>query len=264
MTIAPQPPSVTTPNDEVIQLTPRMQQWLREDRDLLEGPRSRLAELASALRTFGEFLYGFRGLHFIGPSISVFGSARFKEDHPYYELGREVGRTIARLGFSVITGGGPGIMEAANRGCKDVGGYSVGCNIVLPQEQAPNPYLDRVLHFNHFFVRKVMLVKYSQAFVILPGGFGTLDEAFEAATLIQTRKIFDFPVVFMGVDYWQPLFAFLRETMLAGHTIDQLDFDRLLLTDSMDRLTQALHECPHLVLGRLMPKRPKRRWWLGE
>ena len=261
----PKEPTITSTQDEVIELTPRMQQWLKQDRDLLEGPRSRWDELWSALRILREFIRGFRALHFIGPSVSVFGSARYTEDHPYYELGREVGGVIARLGFNVITGGGPGIMEAANRGCKEAGGHSVGCNIILPMEQQPNPYLDQVLTFNYFFVRKVMLVKYSQAFVIMPGGFGTLDEAFEAATLIQTGKIYDFPVIFMGVAYWKPLFDFLHEQMLSGRTIDQRDFDRLVLTDSMDRLKQVLHECPHLVLGRLLPKRaPKRRWWLWE
>src|SRR5262245_21448532 len=160
-----------------------------EVRRFLQGPQARRSELFRAIRIFIEFIRGFRALHFVGPCVTVFGSARFKEDHPYYALGREVGRALARAGFTVMTGGGPGIMEAANRGAKDVGGRSVGCNIELPEEQRPNPYLDRWITFRHFFVRKVMLVKYSYAFVALPGGFGTLDEIFETATLVQTGKI---------------------------------------------------------------------------
>src|SRR5262249_45288353 len=164
----------------------------------LQGPPKRGHELIRAVRIFFEFMRGFRSLHFLGPCVTVFGSARFKDGHPYYELGRTVGAGLARAGFTVMTGGGPGIMEAANRGAKDAGGFSVGCNIELPQEQRPNPYLDRWITFRHFFVRKVMLVKYSYAFVALPGGFGTLDEVFETATLIQTRKIQEFPLVLMG------------------------------------------------------------------
>lgn len=236
--------------------------WLEDDRRLLEGPRSRTAEFLRLLRIMREFVRGFRALHFVGPCVSVFGSARFDEAHPYYQMGREIGAAIARLGFAVITGGGPGIMEAANRGAKDAGGYSIGCNIVLPKEQAPNPYLDRVMTFRYFFVRKVMLVKYSQAFVIMPGGFGTVDEAFEAATLIQTRKIFDFPLIFVGVSYWQPLFDFLRDGLLAAKTIDSEDFDRLVLTDSIDDVVSELMNCPFKVFQKLPA--PKRRWWLGE
>jgi len=150
----------------------------------LEGPGGRGSELLRVLRIAAEFVRGFRVLHFVGPCVTVFGSARFAEDHPAYQLAREMGRRIAREGFTVMTGGGPELIEAANRGAKDVGGRSIGCNIVLPREQQPNPFLDRFLTFRYFFVRKVMLVKYSYAFVVLPGGFGTLDELFEAATLI--------------------------------------------------------------------------------
>lgn len=160
----------------------------------LEGPHARRSELLRALETFVELIRGFRALHFVGPCVTVFGSARFKEDHPYYALARELGRGLAELGFTVMTGGGPGIMEAANRGAREAGGRSIGCNIGLPREQAPNAYLDRWVTFHRFFVRKVMLVKYSYAFVALPGGFGTLDEIFETATLIQTGKIRDFPL----------------------------------------------------------------------
>jgi uncharacterized protein (TIGR00730 family) len=236
--------------------------WLEEDRYLLEGPRSRTAEFFRLLRILREFIRGFRALHFVGPCVSVFGSARFAENHRYYQLGREIGSAIARLGFTTITGGGPGIMEAANRGAKEAGGISIGCNIILPKEQAPNPYLDHVVTFRYFFVRKVMLVKYSQAFVILPGGFGTLDEAFEATTLIQTSKIFDFPVIFAGVDYWQPLFDFLRDGLLAAGTISPEDFDRLVLTDSVEQVVAELMQCPFKVFEKV--PLPRRRWWLGE
>jgi uncharacterized protein (TIGR00730 family) len=236
--------------------------WLDDDRRLLEGPRSRTTEFLRLLRILREFVRGFRMLHFLGPCVSVFGSSRFREDHRYYQLAREAGALIARLGFTTITGGGPGIMEAANRGAREAGGASIGCNIILPKEQEPNAYVDKSLLFRYFFVRKVMLVKYSQAFVILPGGFGTMDEAFEAATLIQTRKIFDFPVVFMGTDYWQPLFEFLRGEMTSERTIDPVDLQRLVLTDSLEVLQQTLMQCPFKVFEK--QPLPKRRWWLGE
>jgi len=175
---------------------------------------------------------GFRALHFVGPCVTVFGSARFKADHPYYELGRELGARLARAGFTVMTGGGPGIMEAANRGAREAGGRSIGCNIELPHEQQPNPYLDRWITFRHFYVRKVMLVKYSYAFIALPGGFGTLDEMFEIATLVQTGKVREFPIVLMGRDFWGPLTAFVRNRLLVEGTIDPGDEQRLQLTDS--------------------------------
>lgn len=218
--------------------------WLAEDRYLLEGPRSRTAEFLRVLRIMREFIRGFRALHFLGPCVTAFGSARFSEDHQYYKLARRMGAEIAKLGFTMITGGGPGIMEAANRGAKDVGGRSVGCNIVLPKEQKPNPYLDKFVTFNYFFVRKVMLVKYSQAFLIFPGGFGTLDEAFEAVTLIQTQKIFDFPIVFMGTEYWQPLFDFMKDTLVTQKTIDASDLDLVMLTDDVDEALARMELCP--------------------
>lgn len=172
-----------------------------ENVQFLQGSQPRGFELVQALRIFVELIRGFRTLHFVGPCATVFGSARFADDHPYYQLARETGSRLAGAGFTVMTGGGPGIMEAANRGAKDAGGYSVGCNIELTHEQKPNPYLDRWLTFRHFYVRKLMLVKYSYGFIAMPGGFGTLDEVFETVTLIQTRKIADFPIVFMGRDY---------------------------------------------------------------
>ena len=176
-----------------------------KEQDYLEGPKSRSYELAFAWRVFKQFIKGFRMLHFTGPCVTVFGSARFKEDHPYYIKAREFGKRIAGLGFTTLTGGGPGIMEAANRGAFENGGNSVGCNIQLPFEQKINPYTQKSVTFEHFFVRKVLLVKYSYAFIIMPGGFGTLDEFFETLTLIQTKSITQFPVVLFGKEYFQPL-----------------------------------------------------------
>ncbi len=231
----------------------------RAETRLLEGPRARIDEFLRVVRIGIEFIKGYRALHWIGPCVTIFGSARFAEGDPYYDLARRAGAEIARLGFTVMTGGGPGIMEAANRGAKDVNGRSVGCNILLPVEQQPNPYLDKMVLFQHFFVRKVMLVKYSQAFLIFPGGFGTLDEAFEAATLIQTGKINRFPLIFVGVDYWQPLFDFLQSRLLKHGAIGQDDFDRLLLTDSIDDICQAVEHCPSTV-GK-DPGQPQTRDW---
>jgi len=228
----------------------------------LEGPQTRRAELFRAFRIFWELIKGFRALHFVGPCVTVFGSARFSEDHPYYIQARECGRHLAQAGFSVMTGGGPGIMEAANRGAKDVGGRSIGCNIVLPHEQKPNPYLDKFIEFNYFFVRKVMLVKYSYAFIICPGGFGTLDELFETATLIQTGKISNFPLVLLGKSYWEPMMDFLK-TMVSARTISQGDFDRILVTDDVENAVKTVTEVATQNYG-LSYSKPKRRWWLGE
>ncbi|MEM9560758.1 MAG: TIGR00730 family Rossman fold protein [Planctomycetota bacterium] len=202
-----------------------------DDVPLLAGPRLRLEELLRAGRIFAEFIRGFRRLHFVGPCVTVFGSARFKEDHRYYAMARDMGRRLADAGYAVMTGGGPGIMEAANRGCREAEGLSLGCNIVLPMEQEPNAYLDRFIDFRYFFVRKVMLVKYSDGFVVMPGGYGTLDEVFETAVLIQTGKIGSFPVVLMGVDFWKPMIDFLRNTMVVEGTIGPQDPDLLCLTD---------------------------------
>src|SRR3954466_3560626 len=188
----------------------------RADEIFLDGPNSRFAEFCTLVRVMRDFLRGYRALHFVGPCVTVFGSARIKSDSPYYELARKMGAAIAQLGFTVMTGGGPGIMEAANRGAKDAGGRSVGCNIELPHEQTPNPYLDRFVTMHYFFVRKTLLVKYSYAFVILPGGAGTLDEMFEAITLIRTRKITNFPVVIMGTDYWDEILPFIHKMAKAG------------------------------------------------
>lgn len=180
-----------------------------------------------------DFIHGFRGLHFVGPCITVFGSARFTETHRYYALAREVGAALAKVGFTVMTGGGPGIMEAANRGAFEAGGTSIGCNIILPFEQKPNLFIHKMLEFRYFFVRKTMLVKYSYGFVVLPGGVGTMDELFEALTLIQTGKIRNFPVVLMGRQYYQPLIEFMQD-MIRERTISASDLDLLLVTDSVD------------------------------
>jgi len=212
------------------------------ERHFLAGPSARLAELARAGGIFLEFMRGFRRLHFVGPCVTVFGSARFDERHPFYALARRTAADLARAGFTVMTGGGPGIMEAANRGAREAGGYSVGCNIVLPHEQRPNPYLDLMLEFRHFFVRKVMLVKYSQAFVAMPGGIGTMDEIFETLTLIQTEKMVDFPVVLMGVDYWQPLLEWLRAKMVVEGTIGVHDLELLRVTDSVEEAVSVILE----------------------
>jgi uncharacterized protein (TIGR00730 family) len=230
----------------------------------LHGPQPRGFELLRAARIFWELLSGFRALHFVGPCVTVFGSARFTEGQPYYQLAREVGSCLARAGFTVMTGGGPGIMEAANRGAKEAGGYSVGCNIELAHEQRPNPYLDRWITFRHFSVRKMMLVKYSYAFIALPGGFGTLDEIFETATLIQTHKVQDFPLVLMGRDYWQPLLNFFREQLLVAKTIDPADVDRILVTDSSTEAVDAITGIAMGQFGLTYGPRLKRRWWLWE
>src|SRR5262245_1445129 len=202
------------------------------DRVFLEGPQSRWRELMMLLRMSRDFLTGIRALHFVGPCVTVFGSARFDEHHPYYAIARQVGAALANIGFTVMTGGGPGVMEAANRGARDAGGRSVGCNIELPFEQYPNKYLDRWVTCHYFFVRKVLMVKYSYAFVVLPGGFGTLDELSEALTLIQTRKIHEFPIVLMGKEYWAPFLEALRAMERAG-TISMDDLDLMLVTDSV-------------------------------
>jgi uncharacterized protein (TIGR00730 family) len=201
----------------------------------------------------------------VGPCVTVFGSARFPADHRYYELARRLGANLARVGFTVMTGGGPGIMEAANRGAKEAGGRSVACNIELPREQQPNAYLDDFVTFRYFFVRKVMLAKYSYAFVALPGGFGTLDEMFEMATLIQTGKVKGFPLVLLGESYWRPLLDFLREVPLAAGTIDQADLDRFFVTDSPEAAADHVRD---VALGQFglvyAERRPRRLWWLGE
>jgi uncharacterized protein (TIGR00730 family) len=196
------------------------------EKAFLKGRRNREADLESAVTFFLEFLRGFESFDFEQPCVTVFGSARFEEDHRYYQLAREVGAELAKAGYAVMTGGGPGIMEAANRGAHEAGGLSIGCNIELPFEQKPNPYLDKFIEFEHFFIRKVMLVKYSSAFIVMPGGFGTLDEAFEVITLVQTNKLERFPIISMGgKEFWGQLGDFMRYTMLKEAVISPEDTD---------------------------------------
>lgn len=208
----------------------------------LSGRRNREADLESAVRFFLEFLHGFESFDFKQPCVTVFGSARFAEDHHYYRLAREIGTALARAGYAVMTGGGAGIMEAANRGAKEGGGFSLGCNIQLPHEQKPNRYLDKFIQFEHFFARKVMLVKYSCAFVVMPGGFGTLDEAFEIATLMQTNKLERFPLIACGQEFWDKFVAFVRDAMLKEGTISLEDVQFIHRVDTASDVVRIIQE----------------------
>lgn len=231
------------------------------DRVLLEGPHSRLKELALLFRAMRDLLRGFRALHFVGPCIAIFGSARLGESNPYYALTREIGRRISAMGFTVITGGGPGLMEAANRGARDHGGLSVGCNTELPREQAPNAYLDRWVRCHFFFTRKVLLFKYSYGFIAMPGGLGTLDELTEALTLIQTGKIEGFPVVLMGRAYWQPFMTLLGEMVTQG-SVAPADLALVKLTDDFEEAVDHIERYAVAPFGLRRVTRPA--WWLGE
>jgi len=236
----------------------------RADEVFLEGPRSRFAEFCTLLRVMRDFLRGFRTLHFVGPCVTVFGSSRIKPDDPHYELARKMGAAIARLGFTVMTGGGPGIMEAANRGAKEAGGRSVGCNIELPFEQASNAYLDRCVRLHYFFVRKALLVKYSYAFVVMPGGAGTLDELFEALTLIQTGKIKNFPIVIMGTDYWKELIGFVEKMAQRG-TVGPSDLSLIFATDSVEEAIAHIRSKAIQPFGLKRVAHLRRHFpWLGE
>lgn len=228
----------------------------------LEGPQSRWEEFKFTLKVTREFIKGFRALHFAGPCVTIFGSARFKEDHEYYILTQKLAGEIAKLGFTIMTGGGPGIMEAANKGAKEVGGKSVGCNIILPFEQQPNPYLDRWVNIKYFFVRKTLLVKYSYAFVVMPGGFGTLDEFFEALTLIQTKVIESFPIIVFCKDFHKELMAYVDKLKVAG-TISPEDLDLVLYTDSIEDAVEHLKIKSIEQFG-LKYAKPKPAPWLFE
>lgn len=203
-----------------------------EERRFLRGPQKFRKELMRTMRIMYEYARAFYTFRDVRNCVTIFGSARFPENHKYYKLAFEMGQQLAMNGYTVMTGGGPGIMEAAVRGAKSANGKTVGCNIWIPEEQKPNHYLDKWLTFRYFFVRKVMLTKYSSGFIALPGGLGTLDELFEMATLIQTKKIAHFPLVLMGVEYWQPLIDFMINTLVVNKTIDLDDVNKLYITDS--------------------------------
>ncbi len=221
-----------------------LQQVEGAEKLFLSGRRNRAADLESAVRFFLEFLHGFESFEFQQRCVTVFGSARFDPDHRYYRLAREVGFELGKAGFAVMTGGGSGIMEAANRGAREAGALSLGCNIRLPREQKPNDYLDRFIGFEHFFVRKVMLVKYSCAFVVMPGGFGTLDEAFELATLVQNGKIERFPLIAVGRDFWGEMQRFLDRTLVGEGTITRDELGLLRLADTAEEVVRIALEAP--------------------
>lgn len=229
------------------------------DREFLATPRTPEREKQRLDRITSEFSNGFDKLYNLGPAVTVFGSARFQEGSAYYRQGVEVGRELAQSGFAVITGGGPGMMEAANRGAKEAGGVSIGCNIVLPFEQKSNPYVDDVVNFNYFFARKVMLVKYSCAFICLPGGFGTLDEMFEAATLIQCRKIGPFPLILIGENFWKNLIEMMYDMQREG-AISEEDTGFGFVTDSpAEAVRMILSSQPAAVTERLTAVKASRK-----
>ena len=227
----------------------------------LEGPQNKWKEFKFAVFVLLDFIKGFRKLYRAGPCVTIFGSARFKEDHAYYEVKRELSGKIAQLGFTIMTGGGPGIMEAANRGAKEVGGRSVGCNIVLPHEQHHNPYLDKWVNIKYFFVRKTLLIKYSYAFVVMPGGFGTLDEYFEALTLVQTKMISQFPIIVFDKEFHREILEHI-ERMKAAATISPEDLKLCLFTDSIDEAVKYIQDNAIVQFG-LKAGTPKpSSWWV--
>lgn len=232
---------------------------VKKEIQFLEGPQNRWQEFTYALSVIFEFIKGFRALHFVGPCVTIFGSARFKEDHHWYHRTRQLSARIAQLGFTIMTGGGPGIMEAANRGAKDVGGKSVGCNIVLPHEQHHNPYLDKWVNIKYFFIRKTLLIKYSYAFVVMPGGFGTLDEFFESLTLIQTRKIQMFPIIIFDQDFYQKIMEHSDRMVKAG-TINPGDEQLYFVTDSIDDAIAYIQEKSIAAFG-LKYMKPKKTFF---
>jgi uncharacterized protein (TIGR00730 family) len=226
----------------------------------LDGPKSRGYELAFAWKVFKQFIGAFRTFHFAGPCIAVFGSARFKEEHEYYTCAREFGKRIAEIGFTTMTGGGPGIMEAANRGAFEAGGRSVGCNIRLPFEQTHNKYMHQWMTFDHFFVRKTVLIKYSYAFIIMPGGFGTMDELFETLTLVQTKTITGFPIVLFGKSFYKELMEAIHDMANKG-TIAEEDLSLVLLTDDVNEAMEHIRK--YIQQNYVVRPRP-RRWWMME
>lgn len=234
-----------------------------EERSWLSGPRSRIHDLTSLFRVGLDFFRAYRILHFVGPCVTIFGSARTKPGTRWYELAREMGAACAELGFTTLTGGGPGIMQAGNQGAYEAGGKSIGVNIVLPFEQSVNPYVHRSVDMRYFFTRKTMLVKYSYAFVVLPGGAGTLDEMFETMTLIQTGKLKSFPIILMGKDFWQPLMDFVYQMAEAG-TISPNDPELIFFTDSVEEAKAHLQRHAVRQFGLHRKNVPKPIMALGE
>jgi uncharacterized protein (TIGR00730 family) len=258
----PQPTAEHEISPEAIREEERFELEIPE-RGFLAGPRSRLHDLGTIFRVGADFVRAFRTLHFVGPAVTIFGSARTEPGTTYYEMARKMGAAIANLGFTVITGGGPGIMEAGNRGAHEAGGRSIGVNIELPFEQHLNPYVDRSVTMRYFFTRKTILIKYSYAFVVLPGGAGTLDEMFETMTLIQTGKIRNFPVILMGKDYWQPLMDFVYHMAEAG-TISPADPELIFFTDDVTDAVAHLQRHAVRQFGLRRQKLPKPRALFGE
>lgn len=235
---------------------------LQTDESLfLRGPLSRIKELFFTFKVFFSFIKGFRKMHFIGPCVTVFGSARFTEDSEHYKNAVKIGEALSKLGFTIMTGGGPGIMEAANKGAYESGGYSVGCNIILPFEQKPNPYLHKWIDIRYFFVRKFLLMKYSFAFVVMPGGIGTLDELFESLTLIQTKMIQNFPIVIFDSEYHKELCQHIQ-VMAENESISLEDMKLLFVTDSVDDL--VTHIETHAIKKFGLVKKRKPNWWFAE
>ena len=234
----------------------------KDESAFIQGPLSRFKELIFTFKVQYNLIRAFRKMHFIGPCVTVFGSARFTAEKDHYQDAERIGAAMAKLGFTVMTGGGPGIMEAANKGAYEAGGYSVGCNIVLPEEQNHNPYLHKWIDIPYFFVRKVILMKYSYAFIVMPGGIGTLDELFEALTLIQTKMIAGFPVVVFDKEYHKDLCEHID--MMAKHeTISPEDMKLLFVTDSVDELVTHIEKYAIKKFGlRKIQYKPK--WWFGE
>lgn len=238
-----------------------MKKVINPELEFLDGPNSRGKELQFSFKVMIQLLKGFRKLHFVGPCITVFGSARFKEEHHYYQKAQRIGKLISDLGFVVMTGGGPGIMEAANRGAFENGGTSIGCAIKLPNEQVSNPYMHKSIMLDYFFVRKVLLLKYSYAFIVMPGGFGTLDELFETATLIQTGILHRFPILIIGTEYFNEINEMI-ENMLHNETISESDKELILFTDDESEVLTHIRK----YISNTYKIKPKRKplWLLGE
>lgn len=239
------------------------QSEVKSEIKFLRGPQSRYEEFRFTIKVLFELVKGFRALHFVGPCVTFFGSARFDETHEYYQMTRKAAAEIAKLGFTIMTGGGKGLMEAANRGAKDVGGKSVGCNIVLPMEEKPNQYLDKWVRIRYFFVRKTLLIKYSFAFIVVPGGFGTLDEFFEALTLTQTKKIRQFPIIIFNREYHRDLLEHI-DLMKEKKTISEADLNLILVTDSIEEAVTFIKEQSIAKYGLVPAQPPAPLRWLFE